>query len=136
MKDDKKTFSFLTIGYGGWGGEAARKKLGSMWSEADVKQYLRDKKIKFTEDDMKDDKEIVEFNIKQDKQLRSDLDDCLQDLKGIEASRERSLAITKLQEAIMWLGMDLKRLGSSNPYPDSYNADNANVAPTSEGLKL
>jgi hypothetical protein len=39
------------------------------------------------------------------------LDDNLQDLKGLPKSRERSIAITKLQETIMWLGMDLKRLG-------------------------
>jgi hypothetical protein len=49
--------------------------------------------------------------IRFDKYLRRDLDESLQTLKRSPASRERALAITKLQEAIMWLGMDLKRLG-------------------------
>ena len=51
-------------------------------------------------------------------------------------SRERSLVITKLQEAIMWLGMDLKDLGAANPYPNSYKPENTIVEPTADGLKL
>lgn len=70
------------------------------------------------------------------KQLRKDLDSNLQNLKKCPGSRERSLAITKLQEAIMWLGMDLKRLNESNPYPDSYNPENTDIAPTADDLKL
>lgn len=64
------------------------------------------------------------------------------DKKGIRKSRERALCMTKLQEAIMWLGMDMKAIneeqpGSApNPYPESKNPENAIVAPTSEGLKL
>lgn len=45
-------------------------------------------------------------------------------------SRERSIVITKLQEA---LGMDLKELGT---VPNSYNPENAVVDPTADGLKL
>lgn len=51
------------------------------------------------------------------KELRRDLDAQLQKLRGLPASRERSLCVTKLQEAIMWLGMDLKRLASLRPDP-------------------
>jgi hypothetical protein len=49
------------------------------------------------------------------KQLRKDLDEKIQEVKNLPPSRERSLAITKLQEAVMWLGMDLKRLNDTNP---------------------
>ena len=76
--------------------------------------------------------------VKQDKMLRVNLDDQLQILKQLPPSRERALAITKLQESIMWLGMDLKRLGNPNPnpYPHSYDPTSKVVDPTSEGLKL
>lgn len=53
------------------------------------------------------------------------------------ASRERSLAITKLQEAIMWLGMDLKAIreengGGDDPYPGSYDPSDARIAPPAD----
>lgn len=32
--------------------------------------------------------------------------------------------------------MNLKRLGEANPYPDSYNPDNAKIEPTVDGLKF
>jgi len=78
----------------------------------------------------------LEKDIKADKTLRVSLDKNLQELKELPGSRERSLSITKLQESIMWLGMDLKRLNEPNPYPDSYKPDNAKIAPTADGLKL
>jgi hypothetical protein len=78
----------------------------------------------------------LEKDIKADKTLRVSLDKNLQELKELPGSRERSLSITKLQEAIMWLGMDLKRLNEPNPYPDSYKPENAEIAPTADGLKL
>lgn len=63
--------------------------------------------------------------IVENKTIRRDIDPILQQLKDSpRKSRERSLAITKLQEAIMWLGMDLKELGAPNPYPNSRNPDN------------
>lgn len=74
--------------------------------------------------------------IKDDKELRLNLDEQLQILKQLPPSRERALAITKLQECIMWLGMDLKRLCDPNPYPHSYDPTSTVVDPTSEGLKL
>jgi hypothetical protein len=78
-----------------------------------------------------------ESEIRIDKELRRDLDAQLQVLKSIPASRERALAITKLQESIMWLGMDLKRINEGpGPYPQSYNPDSPVVEPTADGLKL
>lgn len=71
-----------------------------------------------------------------DKQARKDLDGILQTLKALPQSRERALSITKLQESIMWLGMDLKRLNEPNPYPESYNPASREIAPTADGLKL
>jgi hypothetical protein len=90
------------------------------------------------------------------KLLRQQLDSCLQNLKcscGLNNtppiptenqrnSRERSLAITKIQEAIMWLGMDLKAMheegtpGTDNPYPKSYDPASPVIEKTADGLKL
>ena len=70
------------------------------------------------------------------KELRVALDASLQKLKALPKSRERSLSITKIQEAIMWLGMDLKQLNDTRPYPSSYDPSNAKVEPTADGLKL
>jgi len=78
----------------------------------------------------------IETEIVADKQLRKELDESLQKLKALAPSRERALAITKLQESIMWLGMDLKRLGTPNPYPESKNPENTKVEPTADNLKL
>ena len=95
--------------------------------------------------------------IAQTKQLRKELDAVLQNLrrdseKGytgirtpdhlVRGSRERSLAVTQIQEAIMWLGMDLKAIneeepGSNpNPYPHSYDPASPVIEPTADGLKL
>ena len=77
-----------------------------------------------------------ESNIKESKQLRVELDVVLQKIKTAPGSRERSIAITKLQESIMWLGMDLKERAAPNPYPNSYNPANAIVEPTADGMKM
>ena len=91
--------------------------------------------------------------VAQTKQFRKELDEVLGRLKVASSrdenspaltrpSRERSLAVTKLQEAIMWLGMDLKAMreeGLTNqvsPYPESYNPDSPVVEPTADGLRL
>lgn len=95
-----------------------------------------------------------------DKELRRDIDAIIQRLKsnsgercsdsaGLVAplaqyprqSRERDLAITKLQEAVMWLGMDLKAIndesgGAENPYPHSKDPSNTVIDRTADGLKL
>lgn len=77
-----------------------------------------------------------EEEVTKDKQLRKDTDDIIQRIKDLPSSRERSLAITKLQEGVMWLGMDLKRLGETNPYPNSKDSSNTKIEPTADGLKL
>ena len=71
------------------------------------------------------------------KQLRKDIDEKIQEIKNLPPSRERSLAITKLQEGVMWLGMDLKRLNEENPYPSSRDPSSGDkIEPTADGLKL
>jgi hypothetical protein len=79
------------------------------------------------------------------KQFRKDLDEVLQRIKlssipggptPCRASRERSLAVTKLQESIMWLGMDLKEMAEPSPYPNSYNPESPVIDKTADGLKL
>lgn len=74
----------------------------------------------------------------ENKRWRQQLDAILQDIKGtVRKSRERSLLVTKMQEAIMWAGMDLKALNDGRTiYPDSYDTSNTHVAPTADGLKM
>lgn len=78
-----------------------------------------------------------ESQIVANKRLRKDIDEIIQRAKALSPSRERSLAITKLQEGVMWLGMDLKRLNDDNPYPSSKDTSTGSVIePTADGLKL
>lgn len=78
-----------------------------------------------------------EVEVISNKSLRKQTDDIIQKVKELPTSRERSLAITKLQEGVMWLGMDLKRLGEKNPYPSSKDASTGTVIePTADNLKL
>ena len=75
--------------------------------------------------------------VAETKYLRQELDKSLQYLKSLSRkSRERSLVVTKIQEAIMWLGMDLKDLNEPNPYPKSYDPSSPQIEPTADGLKL
>lgn len=84
----------------------------------------------------------LEQEIAIDKALRRDIDIKIQELKSATPSRERSLAVTKLQEAVMWLGMDLKRIGdenpgyAANPYPNSKDPSTTVIDKTADGLKL
>jgi hypothetical protein len=87
---------------------------------------------------MYSEQEIVEV-----KSLRQDIDKEIQRVKALASSRERSLVITKLQEGVMWLGMDLKRIADanpgvlSNPYPSSKDPNTGSkIEPTAQGLKL
>lgn len=78
-----------------------------------------------------------EQEVVENKRLRQDIDAKIQEVKNLPASRERSLTITKLQEAVMWLGMDLKRLGTPNPYPSSKDPSTGTaIEPTADGLKF
>lgn len=71
------------------------------------------------------------------KQLRKEIDEKIQAIRNLPPSRERSLAITKLQEGVMWLGMDLKRLNEINPYPSSKDPPTGDkIEPPADGLKL
>lgn len=79
----------------------------------------------------------IDAGIIADKELRVGIDALIQKAKYLPASRERSLGITKLQEAVMWFGMDLKRLNDGRTcYPESYNPTNTVVEPCADGLKL
>ena len=79
----------------------------------------------------------MEQEIVNIKQLRKDIDDIIQRVGSLERCRETSLSITKLEEAVMWLGMDLKRLNQSNPYPSSKDpSTGSKIEPTADGLKF
>ena len=78
-----------------------------------------------------------EQEVIENKRLRKEIDEKIQQVKNLPSSRERSLSVTKLQEAVMWLGMDLKRLGEKNPYPSSKDTETGTqIEPTADGLKL
>lgn len=78
------------------------------------------------------DQEII-----RNKELRKAIDEIIQEVKQLPVSRERSLSITKLQEGVMWLGMDLKRLNETNPYPSSKDPSTGNrIDPTADGLRF
>lgn len=85
-----------------------------------------------------------ESHIILDKELRRDIDAIIQRLKtaNVRRSPERIIVITKLQEAVMWLGMDLKAINEespgacANPYPNSKDPSNTIIEPTADGLKL
>lgn len=74
--------------------------------------------------------------ISEDKSARAALDGIIQLLRAGRKSPERSISIRKIQEGIMWLGMDLKALNEENPYPESYNPDSKVIEPTADGLKM
>lgn len=81
--------------------------------------------------------ESEEFAIKFNKLIRKEVDYIIQSLKGSDRkSPERSTAIRKFIEGVMWIGMDLKAMGTPNPYPESRNPNNTVVEPTADGLKL
>lgn len=78
-----------------------------------------------------------EQEVVENKRLRQEIDAKIQEVKNLPTSRERSLTITKLQEAVMWLGMDLKRLGTTNPYPSSKDpSTGTTIEPTADGLEI
>lgn len=85
----------------------------------------------------------IEEEITTDKALRRDTDAIIQRIKDLPSSRERALSITKLQEGVMWLGMDLKRINDENPgsqpnpYPSSKDpSTGTQIEPTADDLKL
>lgn len=79
----------------------------------------------------------VNLEIPKIKQLRKDIDDVIQRIKKLDSCREVSICVTKLQEAVMWLGMDLKRINDTNPYPSSKDpSTGTKIEPTADNLKL
>ena len=89
--------------------------------------------------------ESLEVEIVEIKRLRQAIDYNIQILRNaLGPSRERALSITKLQEAVMWLGMDLKRINDENPslnmptpYPSSKDpSTGSKIEPTADNLKL
>ena len=64
-------------------------------------------------------KQSIEKNVKCNESLRVDLDVLLQKLKVLNNPRERLISFTKIQEIMMWLRMNLKRLNQPNPYTDN-----------------
>lgn len=79
----------------------------------------------------------INLEIPKVKQLRKDIDDVIQRVKTLDNCREVSICITKLQEAVMWLGMDLKRIGDVNPYLNSKDpSTGTKIDPTADNLKF
>lgn len=84
----------------------------------------------------------IEHDVINIKDLRKSVDQEIQKLKLLAPSRERALSITKLQEAVMWLGMDLKRISEENPgkfenpYPHSKDSSTTIIDKTADNLKL
>ena len=79
----------------------------------------------------------VNLEIPKIKQLRKDIDDVIQRVKKLDSCKEVSICVTKLQEAVMWLGMDLKRINDTNPYPSSKDpSTGTKIEPTYDNLKL
>lgn len=79
----------------------------------------------------------INLEIPKVKQLRKDIDDVIQRVKTLDNCKEVSICITKLQEAVMWLGMDLKRIGDANPYPNSKDpSTGTKIDPTADNLKF
>ena len=79
----------------------------------------------------------INLEIPKVKQLRKDIDDVIQRVKTLDNCKEVSICITKLQEAVMWLGMDLKRIGETNPYPNSKDpSTGTKINLTADNLKF
>lgn len=75
--------------------------------------------------------------IQKIKQLREDVDDIIQRVQTLEPCRPVSICITKLEEAVMWLGRDLQRLNEPNPYPSSKDPSTGDaIEPTADNLKF
>lgn len=67
---------------------------------------------------------FIENEVKNTKACRQALDKVLQEIKQLDKCREVILAITKVQEGMMWLDVNLKRLNTLTPYPENYNPNN------------
>ena len=78
---------------------------------------------------------ILENEVPAIKELRKDIDSIIGRVRNLEPCKETNIVITKLQEAVMWLGMDLKRLNEPNPYPNSKDpSTGTKIDKTADGL--
>ena len=77
-------------------------------------------------------------HVAETKTFRRDLDAVLQRVKtSTRVRRERALAVTKIEEAIMWLGMDLKAQNDGEScYKHGYDPESSAIEPTADGLKM
>lgn len=73
--------------------------------------------------------------IKDTERLCKDIDEAMQNVKSLNQCRETSLVITKLQEALMWLDMNLARLYANNPRPLPHELEYIAGATTNEERK-
>lgn len=77
----------------------------------------------------------IKTEIPNIKQCRKDIDDVIEKVRTLQPCKEVEICITKLQEACMWLGMDLKRLNDINPYPSSKDpSTGTKIEPTADNL--
>lgn len=49
------------------------------------------------------------------KSFRREISNMIVSVRALPCNRERALVRTKLEEALMWLGKDLQRIGEENP---------------------
>lgn len=71
-----------------------------------------------------------ERDVLETKALRVYLDTAVVRVKNLNKSRSTALTLTKLDEAIMWLGQNLRELDTPNPYPNS-REQNTTIDPLS-----
>lgn len=70
--------------------------------------------------------------ILEDKELRYSLDKLRKRLEQSVWSRERQLAMDKIEEARGWLGHDLKQCGNPYPYPNGADLTSTKVDPPAD----
>lgn len=117
------------------------EKIKDMFASQSVVDLRNKDQLKQSSDDIsekiKSHLHSYDNEVRSTKDLRRRIDVVIQDVKSLPASRETSISITKLQEAVMWLGMNLKRLGEANPYPSSKDpSTGTKIEPTADGLKF
>lgn len=78
-------------------------------------------------------KEDVEIVV--DKQLINDIYEKIKEVNKLPESRERTFAIYMLQEAVVWLGMDLKRLNKTDIIRVENPSTEEKIEPAADVLK-
>ena len=73
--------------------------------------------------------------IKDTELLCKNIYEAMQNVKSLNQCRETSLVITKLQEALMWLDMNLARLHANNPRPQHNDLKDMSGVTTDVELK-